>query len=113
MRVEVVTVASALAWLRGEIDDDSVELGREVVFWRELEHLGEYRASLAAIARARSNGARAMIARACSQVVSQKFFREGGTVTLYEPRNYRGKPIEAVRWALPPKQFQSWTDKFL
>lgn len=112
MRVETITSASAVAWLAGEIDDDGVEAGSEVVFWRELENLGEYRASLAAIASAKSKGARAMMARACSRVVAHKFKREGGTPTLSESRHYRGQKITAERWCLAPEQFDLWTKKF-
>jgi hypothetical protein len=112
VRVDVITVESALAWLRGEIDDGEVIPGSGAVFWRELENRSEYRECLAAIAAAKANGAKVMIGRACSEVVSHKFWREGGTPMLNEPRNYRGEQITATRWALTPEKFEAWTNKF-
>ena len=51
-----VTLASALAWLRGEIHDTQMPPGGDVVFWNEILNRDGYRESLPLIAALAGTG---------------------------------------------------------
>ena len=111
--MRLVTVASAQSWLRGEIDDDGLKAGGEVIYWAELPALREYRAGLSQIAEFKRRGVRMMILRGCHAAVNHKLRHEKAIECLSEPRNYRGQEVRAVRWLVMPDAFEHWTEKFL
>ena len=111
--LRLVTVASAQSWLRGEIDDDGLVSGGDVIYWAELPSLHEYRAGLSQIAEFKRGGVRMMILRGCHPAVNHKLLHEKAIRCLSEPRNYGGKEVRAVRWLVMPEAFENWTKKFL
>ena len=111
--IKTVSLASARDWLAGVIDDDALTAGNDLIYWRELPALADYRASLAEIVRLNRAGVPAMIARACHPAVTRKLRREGCLLALQEWRNYGGGVILAGRWLAPAEQLKRWIDKFL
>jgi hypothetical protein len=110
--IKLVTAASALQWLRGEIDDAGLVAGEEVVFWAELPRRADYREALKIIKAFRAAGLKSMVARACHPSVTHKLAREGALKLLTEPRFFGGREIIAARFWVSPDVFRAWTNKF-
>jgi hypothetical protein len=108
-----VTLASALAWARGEIHDTALDASRgEIVFWNELHDLNSYRSALGEIVRLKNSGCRAMIVHACHPAVWHKLEREGSVATVKEQIVWRDAAQTARRYIVPPVVFARWTSKF-
>ena len=106
-----VAIASALAWLRGEIHDTQLAPGGDVVFWNELLNLAGYRESLRQIGALRAAGCKAMIVHACNPIVWHKLEKENCVATMEERIFWQGADHTARRYLAPPVAFAAWLAK--
>lgn len=95
--VQTVTAASALQWVRGEIDDHQLVPGHDVIHFHELPGRNDYRAGLREVLKLHRAGARFCIARACHPVVAGHIARLGGFAAFVEQRSYQGQTVLAKR----------------
>jgi hypothetical protein len=110
-----VTLASARAWLRGELfakhaaDLDTSRC--EVAFLNEIGNLASYRPACRAALALWDRGARGAIAHVVSPVFLKKYLRYGGIVAGTEGIAWRGENLLAYRVVIPAAGFRAWIEK--
>jgi len=110
-----VTLASAQAWLRGEVyatratDLDTSRC--EVAFLNELGNRASYRACVAAVLDLWKKGARGAIAHVCSEIYLARTLRQGGLIATTETITWRGHTSLAYRIIIPAPAFAAWVRK--
>ena len=106
-----VTFESAVRWLRGEIMDAGLVPGHEVIYWKNLSRIRDYPAGLLRCRELFAAGARGMIVRTHSPIVSRKLTREGLVATLTEVIAPEGVPYQSTRYIAPPAALIAWVQK--
>ena len=113
-----VTLASALAWLRGDfsvgdrIADSPLDTSRpEVIFGNVLGNRSSYRAAVAIVTDLAARGCCGLVVHACGDVMPRRWQRQGAVVALRETIVWRGVTLPAARMIVPPDAFNQWLKK--